>query len=428
MTIRPHMKKILAAAVAAAALSSALQWAPGASAQSAEELQSKIQERNKIIQQLNGEIQQYQGQINKVNREANTLQNAIKTLDLSQKKLSTELQLTVSNIGKTELTLQELAFEIQRKEDAIRRNSRAVAEVIRTMNEASDTSIIETLLTKPNISAVWNDVETMEQFESEMRDYVMKLKQAQTELIDKRDASERKKSELLGLKSTLADKKTLVEQNKQQKSSLLTQTKSKEEEYKRLLAQKAAQKAAFEKELFEYEARLKMVIDKSKIAPAGKGVLQWPLDVVRVTQYFGRTVDAARLYTSGSHNGIDLGAARGTPVKSALTGVIKGIGNTDAQPGCYSYGKWVLIEHGNGLSTLYAHLDLIKVSLGETVATGQVIGYSGQTGYATGPHLHFTVYATQGVSVARYAHSVNCQQVSIPISDQKAYLDPMLYL
>ena len=81
--------------------------------------------------------------------------------------------------------------------------------------------------------------------------------------------------------------------------------------------------------------------------------------------------------------------------------MIVGTGNTDEPRGCYSYGKWILIKHENGLSTLYAHLSLIKVNAGETVNTGDIIGYSGNTGYSTGPHLHLTVYATQGVKIVR---------------------------
>jgi murein DD-endopeptidase MepM/ murein hydrolase activator NlpD len=124
---------------------------------------------------------------------------------------------------------------------------------------------------------------------------------------------------------------------------------------------------------------------------------------------------------------VDFRASIGTPIKAVLSGTITGTGNTDAQKGCYSYGKWVLIKHPDGLSSLYGHLSLIKVTAGQSVATGEVIGYSGQTGYATGPHLHLTILASQGVEVQRYSSSINCKNVDIPIADIKAYLDPMLY-
>ena len=102
--------------------------------------------------------------------------------------------------------------------------------------------------------------------------------------------------------------------------------------------------------------------------------------------------------------------------------------NTDLVRGCYSYGKWIMLKHANGLSTLYAHLSLQSVSVGQQVATGQILGYSGNTGYTTGPHLHFTVYASSGVQILNRRSSVCGATYTMPIADLKAYLNPLLYL
>lgn len=424
--IRTELKRIFVLATLIGVLGAFLP--SGVGAQSVDDLEQKIKERNERIKALEQEISHYQLQVQSVGAQAKTLQSAVYTLEANGKKLSTELKLTETNIDKTRLTIEELSSEIGTLEKDIRSNTEAIAQSIRDMNVADDRSLIEIFLLNADITTAWEEIDEMESLQRGIRDRVSKLQNIQAFLGQKVTETENQKKQLEGLKSTLSDKKQLVDQNKKQQSALLAETKNKEAEYKALLASKEAERKRAEQELFEYESQLQIVIDKSKIAPAGKGVLQWPLDNVRVTQYFGRTVDAARLYTSGTHNGIDLGVPRGTPVKASRAGVVKGIGNTDAQRGCYSYGKWVLVEHDNGLSTLYAHLDLIKVSQGQTVATGELLGYSGQTGYATGPHLHFTVYATQGVRVQQYTMSINCKQVSIPIADQKAYLDPMLYL
>ena len=61
----------------------------------------------------------------------------------------------------------------------------------------------------------------------------------------------------------------------------------------------------------------------------------------------------------------------------------------------YAYGKWIAIEHDNGLITMYAHLSVKAVSVGQTIDGGEVVGYMGSTGYSTGSHLHFVVYAPQ---------------------------------
>lgn len=108
-------------------------------------------------------------------------------------------------------------------------------------------------------------------------------------------------------------------------------------------------------------------------AAAGFG---WPT-VGPITQYF-----------SAYHRGVDIAPPYGTPVRAAAGGVVM-----QASGGWNGgYGTMVVIDHGNGFRTLYAHLSRLDVSVGETVEQGQVIGAVGRTGVATGPHLHFEVY------------------------------------
>lgn len=213
----------------------------------------------------------------------------------------------------------------------------------------------------------------------------------------------------------------------QQQSTLLTQTKNKEDTFKKLIQTKEQQKAQFEKELFDFESQLHLVIDPNGYPAPKNGIFSWPLDKVYITQMFGKTVDAKKLYVSGSHNGVDFRASVGTRVKNVLTGVVVGTGNTDIYPGCYSFGKWVMVKHDNGLSTIFGHLSVISVSTNQRLQTGDLIGYSGNTGYTTGPHLHISVYATQGVRIEKFVNSIGCKQATLPLADVKAYLDPMVY-
>jgi murein DD-endopeptidase MepM/ murein hydrolase activator NlpD len=85
------------------------------------------------------------------------------------------------------------------------------------------------------------------------------------------------------------------------------------------------------------------------------------------------------------HTGVDIAAPRGTPVRAAMDGTV-------LYAGWYGgYGKLVVVDHGQGLSTLYGHLSVISVNAGSRVTRGQVIGRVGSTGYSTGPHLHYEV-------------------------------------
>ena len=86
------------------------------------------------------------------------------------------------------------------------------------------------------------------------------------------------------------------------------------------------------------------------------------------------------------HNGIDLAAGTGTPIYAAKSGTVTGASYNSV------YGYNVIINHGDGSSTLYGHMTHYIVGAGQSVSQGQVIGYVGSTGLSTGPHLHFTIF------------------------------------
>ena len=109
---------------------------------------------------------------------------------------------------------------------------------------------------------------------------------------------------------------------------------------------------------------------------------------------------------------------------SAGSGVITNVINTKSSQRC-GYGKWIVVRHSTGLSTLYAHLSLTTVNIGDSVESGQVIGYSGNTGFTTGPHLHFGVYVTKGLQTIE---SKSCPGIIIPYAAFNAYLNPLSYL
>lgn len=116
------------------------------------------------------------------------------------------------------------------------------------------------------------------------------------------------------------------------------------------------------------------------------GTLQWPLPVAgTITSQFGHRVDPITGEVS-SHTGTDIACAEGTPILAAADGTVTVANGLDSWGG--SYGYYIQIDHGGGLETLYAHCSGICVTTGQQVQTGQVIGYVGHTGRATGNHLH----------------------------------------
>jgi murein DD-endopeptidase MepM/ murein hydrolase activator NlpD len=287
--------------------------------------------------------------------------------------------------------------------------------------------LVQNILGEGKISDTWKYIDQIKDVQSMIAGKITELKNAKKDLEDKKKETEQARAELVSLKSRLADQKKIVEDTSRQKNALLKQTKNQESNYKKILAQKIALKDSFEKEVRDFESQLKFILDPSTL-PSG-AVFNWPLDNIFITQLFGATVDAKRLYVSGSHNGVDFAASIGTPVKAMLSGTVVGTGDTDLTCPGASFGRWVLIKHNNGLSSLYAHFSLIKVSAGQSVSTGEIIGYSGNTGYTTGPHLHVTVYAASAVQIQnRPSKSCGGRTYTMPIAAINAYLDPMLYL
>ena len=123
---------------------------------------------------------------------------------------------------------------------------------------------------------------------------------------------------------------------------------------------------------------------------APTGTLQWPLPVAgTITSQFGHRVDPITGEVS-SHTGTDIACAEGTPILAAADGIVTVANGLDSWGG--SYGYYIQIDHGGGLETLYAHCSSICVTTDQQVQAGQVIGYVGHTGRATGSHLHLEVH------------------------------------
>lgn len=400
-----------------------------AQGESTEELRQKITENSQKIEEIQKQIDQYSTLLNSTSKQAQTLKSALTTLELTQKKLEANLKLTSTQISKTSLTLEELTDEIAVTEEKLVRTSAAVAENMRNMNMAESETAIEELLKNKSISDTWDHINALKSFEGRIKIELTDLQDLRRLLSAKKEAALGEKTKLEIYRKELSDQTKIVQSNKEEKDELLKDTQNRESTYKTLLEEKIKEREVFEKQLFEYESRLQVTLDPSSVPGARSGILSWPVENVFVTQYFGKTVAAKRLYTSGTHGGIDFRAAVGTKIKAALSGTVLDTEAVRTKSGC-QYGKWVLIRHANGLTSIYGHLSVVSVNPGDQVITGDTIGYSGATGYATGPHLHFGVYASGGVKIVDSSSlgSGRCSGIKTVAANPTAYLDPSAYL
>lgn len=406
-----------------------------AHALSIDELQKLIDQKRQEKAALDEENKKLTDAINKTEGEARTLSTTIKSLDQNAKKLGSDLKVTKNNISKTQLEIDQLEQKINVAKRRISSSEDAIASSINSLSESEETSILEHLLSGRTLTDVWNATETLGSFNDALKSHINALDEARQEFSEKQDQSKRKKMGLEGLQDDLTVQQKIVLDNQKAKARLLTETKNREAEYQKQLKANLERGEQIEREQFEFESQLQYAIDPSKLPQQRTGLFYWPIDPpITITQKFGKTVDSRRLYVSGTHNGIDFRAAVGTPVKSVLYGIVQATGNTDDQAGCYSYGRWILIKHGNGLSTIYSHLSGSKVSVGQTVSTGEVIGFSGGqrgvygSGHSTGPHLHLGLFVTDALKVDYYTSSRFCKNVVVPLAATNAYLDPLAYL
>jgi murein DD-endopeptidase MepM/ murein hydrolase activator NlpD len=408
---------------------------PAVAEETIEKLQSDIRERTNRLQAIEKEIAGFESALKEVGAEKNTLQKAINQLELERKKVQADVRYTEQKIDSTDLELNKLILEISATEADIEQNREAISEIIRRTYKEGEITLVEMLLNNERLSEFWGSLDSLDVVRNTMAERVRNLAELQATLEDKRDDTTERRSELLSLKDQYSDQSTVLANNRAERAELLSATRNEEANYQKLLKDKQSAREQIIKEMRDFEAKLQFILDPTSIPAAGTAVFAWPLKNIIITQYFGGTEFARRnagVYGGRAyHPGVDFGAPRGTQIYAPLAGTVRATGNTDAVPGCYSWGKWTLIDHANGLSTLYAHQDVISVSAGQRVATGEVIGYVGNTGFSTGPHLHFTVYAKDGVSVRAFNEIktvTSCGAATTPVAATEAYLDPMLYL
>lgn len=400
-------------------------------AQSIDDLKLKIADKNSEIKLLEAEIIRLDKEVKNTQSVRQTLSTELRQIDAIKKKLDADIKLTSRKIDIASLNILNAEKNISDKNQRIMSSEDGVAESLRIIYESELDSLAETVLSGINLSKIWSQISELETLQNETMSHIADLKVLKLELQENKTRLENEKKKEVKLRSQLADQQNIAKQNIQIKNKLIADTKNKESNYKKLLDETEAKMAAVENELLQYESELKVIIDPTKLPTSGTKVLSWPLNQVHITQYFGLTEFSKTqpIYNGKGHNGLDFRAGVGTVLKAAADGTVIGTGDTD--PVCYgaSYGKWIMIDHANGIATIYGHLSLIKATTGQKVSRGDLIGYTGKSGYATGPHLHFTVAASQAVKIGNLKSKVKgCGTYTIPLGPFNGYLNPLLYL
>lgn len=396
------------------------------------ELKSSIEDKSAQVEKLEAEIKAVGVLAAGAGKEATTLKKTLGNLDKSRKSLLDQIAITRKQILATQGTIQNLDKSISEKNKELEIKRSMVGETVRLLAQEESGSAVIALLGYESMGQYWAYEQGVEQLQKSLTVSIQEAKQAREQLDQTKAVQEQEKNRLTDYSLQVSDKKKIVEATAEEKAALLSATKSKEQEYQKIMAEKQKEKELVEKELLAYESELRFTLDPSSLPASGTKVLRWPTIEHIVTQYFGNTAfsKTVSVYNGKGHNGIDIGVPIGTAVLASQDGIVRGSGNTDLACKGASYGKWILIDHGGiNISTLYGHLSIISVKDGQKVKAGERIGYSGNTGYSTGPHVHFSTFATKGVTVESLKSKVKrCGVYTLPVAAFNSYLNPIQYL
>lgn len=192
-------------------------------------------------------------------------------------------------------------------------------------------------------------------------------------------------------KEDLADTKVTAESKKASLTSQKTEVESTLQDIKKMEQEYLADQAAIQKEMQQIQAD----IDAIYAAAAGSGSqvdysttgFIYPIKgYTYISSYYGW-----RFNNTDYHTGVDFPAPANTPIRASASGTVIYVRTGAGYGRNWGYGNYLIVDHGGGFSTLYAHCTSISVSVGDTVTKGQTIAYVGTTGWSTGYHLHFEI-------------------------------------
>lgn len=336
-------------------------------------------------------------------------QDALEDVELKQQdvsiqleKLDKQLEQKQAELDKANADLDETKKQLEETEKAL---EQAIKEAehqqqlldsrVRAMYMNDQVSILEMILSAQSVSDLIMRVEMAAKITQCDNDLLTQMRKLQDDIAQKKQAIEEQKLHIEQQKQLIVEEKKGIESKRAEKNKLLADLEQQKGSYEKALNEMEAQskelEAVIRKLQAEEEARRKAQAQKNSGSSSRGGSIvatgrfTWPVPgYSRISSSFGYRVHPV-LGVGKLHTGIDIAAPSGANVVAADGGVV-------IQSGWLgSYGKAVIIDHGNGISTLYGHNSSLLVSAGQEVSQGQVIARVGMTGLATGPHSHFEV-------------------------------------
>ena len=348
-----------------------------------------------IGQQVNN-----QNQLQNIQNRINDAMNQIFAISAMINSLNNQIAAQKALIAQTQATIDDINKDIRFGDAAV---TRLVARIsvrdellnqrLRFIDSHGAVNYVELILTSNNFNAMMNRMIAAQQVAASDRKMLDGLAQERAEVVVANSSLDVKRAEVTVLMQQQKGTQAELEKNLATQAAAMAYAKQLEiqlaDQYAKLKAERAAIDAQVAQLALQYQAA-------AMKAGGGSGVFEWPEPNCGpgcMSQRFGCSYVPLGYYEAGCpwphyiHTGIDIAGPYGSQVVAADTGVAQ------LYPGSYGYGNLVVMVHGNGYATYYAHLSGFApgLSSGQVVARGTTIAFEGSTGFSTGPHLHFEI-------------------------------------
>lgn len=352
-----------------------------------------IEDAKKDKKETEEAIDEAENKIEKLAEEVETLTGELEVLNgLSEEQLAQYLELT-EDLAAALIAKKEAIIVYLDSQETLKVKTEEYSERISVMFEFQNKSTLEILLESDNLAGFFTNLEiieligdsdkqTMEEMQATLDDAELKSEYALQEAIDMQEVADAKEAELKELEAQIGQTKDALEE----KQAELSEWEKKEEELEQASAE-------LDDEIQELQNKLYQGNTNKNTTPPPQGTMTWPYPGdYRIYSAYGMRYHPV-YKVNKMHWGVDLGGSYGNPIVAAASGTVLKVDTpvSGQNTGGKNYGNYVVIDHGGGVSTLYAHCKTVSVSVGDSVVAGQTIATCGSTGTSTGPHVHFEV-------------------------------------
>lgn len=359
-----------------------------------DKINQNIKEAQKELDSLDDQVADKKAYSDALMKKIDLLQDKLDALESNRDDLQSEIDAVQKRIDETQANINKAEKEIEKKEQEFDGVYEEYCQRLRAMYISGNVSMLEVLLESGDISSILTRAEMVksvsEQDSATLDDLMTKMEEINKEreelannkiqLGKDKDSLNSRKQELQKSIDEYNSSKAELNAEVEECNAALASLDDKRSEVKETLNVNQEQKRQIEAEINNALSGSGSNKPGSGNYNPGTGQLAYPTSYRQISAGYPN-------YSNGSyHGGVDWPCPTGTAVHASDSGVV-----VIAKKLTYSYGQYILIDHGNGLSTLYAHNSSLVVGVGDKVSKGQIIAYSGESGNATGPHVHFEV-------------------------------------